>query len=108
MTPRGAHPLCARFAPGAATRRRLDVAVRVVVAVGGGYALAALFTMLLSVTLPLARVEAVLTASMASFAVYAAAVVWAFAARGPLRACAGIAVPAALLGGVLLLRGAGA
>lgn len=100
--------ISAGFTPGAAAWRRIDVAVRIVAAVGGGYALAALSTMLLSVTLPLARVEAVLAASMASFAVFAAAVVWAFAARSPLWACAGIAIPSLLLGLALLLRGAGA
>ncbi len=96
----------ARLKPGPAARHRLDVLVRLLAGAGGGYGLAALFAMLLSVALPLARLEAVLFATMGSFAVYAAAVVWAFAARSALRACLGLAVPAALLG--LALWGMGA
>jgi hypothetical protein len=111
MTMRAARPsgaLLAWLTPGQEAWRRLDVGLRVVLAVAGGYGLAALCTMLLSVTLPLPRVEAVLAASMLSFAVYAGAVVWAFAARSVLRACAGMAILAVPLGIALLLRGTGA
>ena len=86
-----------RFRPGAEARRRAGIAMRLLAGVGGGYAVAALFTMALSIGLPMPRAEAVLTATMASFAVYAAAIVWAFAARGVLRAWAGMAATAALL-----------
>jgi hypothetical protein len=106
--PAPASRLAALLMPGHAGRYRLGVLVRVVAAVPGGYALAALAAMLLSVTLPMVRVEAVLAATMASFTVYAAAIVWAFAARSALRACAGIALPAAVLYLALLLRGTGA
>lgn len=77
---------------------RLAVAARVLLAAGGGYLLAALATDGLARTLSMRPSEAVLTATMASFAVYAAAVIWAFAARSVLRAGMGILVPALLLG----------
>ncbi|MFC7555897.1 DUF3649 domain-containing protein [Pseudoroseomonas wenyumeiae] len=86
-----------RFRPGAEARRRAGIAMRLLAGAGGGYAVAALFTMALSIGLPMPRAEAVLTATMASFAVYAAAIVWAFAAPGVLRAWAGMAATAALL-----------
>ena len=92
-----------RLRPGPATKRSAGIALRLLAGFGGGYGVAALLTVLLAATLPMPRVEAVLTASMASFAVLAGAIVWAFAAGSPWRACAGIAVPAALLGLALLL-----
>ena len=60
---------------------RLAVAGRVVLAVVGGYAVAALLTALLALTLPLVRSEAVATATLLSFAVMVAVVVYVFAAR---------------------------
>jgi hypothetical protein len=92
--------------PGAAARRRAGILMRLLAGIGGGYALAALFTMTLSIGLPLPRSEAVLTATMASFAIYAAAIVWAFAAPGMLRAWAGLlAVAVALALALALLQG---
>ena len=70
---------------------------RLVAGVGGGYAVAALLTAVLSGTLPMARSEAVLTATMASFAIHAAVIIWAFAAHSALRAFAGVLAVAALL-----------
>ncbi|PWC27524.1 DUF3649 domain-containing protein [Teichococcus aestuarii] len=92
-----------RLPPGAALRRAMGIALRVLAGAGGGYAVAALFTAALSLGLPMPRAEAVLTATMASFAVYAAAIVWAFAAPGVLRAWAGLAAVAAALALVLFL-----
>jgi hypothetical protein len=83
--------------------RRIGIGLRVLAGVGGGYGIAAMSTMLLSTSLPLPRAEAVLAASMASFAIFTAAIVWAFAARSVARAWIGLAVPAALLGLALLL-----
>jgi hypothetical protein len=91
------------FNPGAEARRRTGILFRIVAGVGGGYAIAALFTMVLSAGLPMPRAEAVLTATMASFAIYAGIIVWAFAARGVLRLWAGMAATAALLA---LMQGA--
>ena len=78
--------------------KRAAVAGRVVLAVGGGYGIAALATILLSLTLPLPRAEAVTAATLASFAVMVGVVVVAFAARSLGRAAAilgGLAPPSA-------------
>ncbi|CAG9168497.1 DUF3649 domain-containing protein [Cupriavidus respiraculi] len=79
-------------------RYRLAVASRAVAAIGGGYVLAAAATTVLSLVLPLSRSEAVVTATLLSFLVYAGAVIWVFAARSAWRAWIGIALPAAALG----------
>lgn len=85
---------------------KLGVAARATAAIGGGYALAALSTAVLALLLPLAKADAVLTATMLSFAIYACAVIWVFAAKTAWRAWAGLAAPAAMLGLLLLaLRG---
>ncbi len=88
-------------------RYRLGVASRAVAAIIGGYALAAAATAFMALTLPMARADAVLTATLLSFTVYVCAVIWVFAARDALRAWLGIGVPALLLGiGVMALRSA--
>jgi hypothetical protein len=69
---------------------------RIVAAILGGYALAALAS-LAALALPISRPQAVLTGMLASFAVYAGAVVWVFAVRSARRAWAGLAVAAAPL-----------
>ncbi|MFJ4291718.1 DUF3649 domain-containing protein [Cupriavidus sp. NPDC089707] len=84
-------------------RYRAGVASRAVAAIGGGYALAALSTAALAVSLPLPRAEAVTAATLLSFAVYAGAAVWVFAVRNAWRAWAGLALPALLLWGLLAL-----
>ncbi|WP_241665548.1 DUF3649 domain-containing protein [Teichococcus oryzae] len=71
--------------------------------IGGGYAVTALATMALSMMLPLPRAEAVLAATMASFALYAATIIWAFAARGLLRLCVGMAAAVMVLGLIVFL-----
>ncbi|MDF3837183.1 DUF3649 domain-containing protein [Cupriavidus basilensis] len=88
-------------------RYRLGVASRVVAAIGGGYVLAAVATGLLAVLLPLPPAEAVMTATLLSFSLYACSVLWVFAAGSAWQAWAGVALPAAVLGAVLaLLRSA--
>ncbi len=70
---------------------------RIAAALCGGYALAALASvaaLALPLALPLARTEAVFTGMMASFLVYAGAVVWVFAVRSARRAWIGLAVAA--------------
>lgn len=74
------------------------VVSRVVAAVLGGYGVAALASVA-ALALPMAPAQAVLTGMLASFAVYAAAVVWCFAARSASRAWGGlllVALPLAL------------
>lgn len=84
---------------------RARVAGRILLASLGGYALAAMATAFLSLTLPLERAEAVVAATLLSFAVIAGAVMFAFAARSLRFAALGLGLPLAALGlGVLLLR----
>lgn len=77
---------------------RAAVAGRVVLAIAGGYAVAALATALLSLVLPMPRAEAVTTATLLSFAIMVGIVVVAFAARSLGRA-------AAIVGGIALVLG---
>ncbi|MFC3123743.1 DUF3649 domain-containing protein [Pseudoroseomonas globiformis] len=90
---------------GAEFRRVASILLRLLAGAGGGYGLAALFAAALPPLLPLPRAEAVLTATMASFAVHATAILWAFGTRTVLRAWAGIALPALTLGIILLAGG---
>lgn len=88
-------------------RYRLGVASRAIAAIVGGYALAAASTAVLSLVLPLPRVDAVMTATLLSFTVYTCAAIWVFAARDALRAWLGIGVPTVVMGlGLWLLRSA--
>ncbi|NYE25080.1 DUF3649 domain-containing protein [Pigmentiphaga litoralis] len=66
---------------------------RIVAALFGGYALAALCSVA-AVALPMAPTEAVLTGMLASFVVYVCAVVWVFAVRSATRAWVGLAIAA--------------
>lgn len=90
---------------GSALRYRCMVASRALAAALGGYVLASLFTAVLAVGLPrvsdTSRASALLTATMLSFAVYAAAVLWAFSTRSALRAWGGIILPSAFLAAAL-------
>lgn len=61
--------------------RRLDIAVRTLLAVGAGYALSALLAAALSLALPMPRAEAVMVATMLAFLAYVALIIWAYAAR---------------------------
>lgn len=85
-------------------RHRIDVALRAVAGIGGGYGLSALCAAALALFLPLARAESVITGTLLSFVVYTGAVMWAFAARSALRAWLGLAAPALPLGLALWWR----
>jgi hypothetical protein len=69
---------------------------RIVAALFGGYALAALSSVAV-LALPLSKPQAVLTGMLASFAIYAGAVIWVFAVRSALKAWAGLILVAAAL-----------
>lgn len=69
------------------------LASRIICAIFGGYALAAL-TSVAALALPMSNPQAVLTGMLASFIVYACAVIWVFAVRTALRAWAGCLVAA--------------
>lgn len=64
----------------------LATASRIVAAIFAGYGLAYTSTMFLTVYLPLVRSDRVVFASLASFFVYLAAILYTFAARSATRA----------------------
>ena len=66
---------------------------RIVAALFGGYALAALGSVAV-LALPMSKPQAVLTGMLASFAIYAGAVIWVFAVRSALKAWVGLIVVA--------------
>lgn len=87
--------------PGAGLARyRWAVASRSVAAIFGGYALASATAACLAIWLPMARVEAVVMASMLAFVIYAVGVMWVFAARNTWRAWFGIVIPTTVLAGL--------
>ena len=67
------------------TRYRLGVAARLMAAILGGYVLTVAITWMLAVLLPQSRVDAVMTATLLSFLVYAVIILWVFAKKGSLR-----------------------
>lgn len=69
---------------------------RIVAALVGGYILAALSSVA-ALALPLSKPQAVLTGMLASFAIYAGAVIWVFAVRSALKAWLGLIVVALAL-----------
>ncbi|MFY4729327.1 DUF3649 domain-containing protein [Nitrospira sp. BLG_2] len=77
-----------------------QVTSRVGAAALGGYALAYAFTACLTLLLPLPKTEAILTAAMLSFLLYAGAIIWAFAAATPWRAWIGLLVPAGVFAAI--------
>jgi len=82
---------------------QLAVASRSLAAALGGYALAAVSTAALSLLLSslMSRVEAVMTATLLSWVVYAMAIGWTFYARTAWLAWAGVLLPALFLGAVI-------
>lgn len=69
---------------------------RIVAALFGGYALAALSSVAV-LALPLSKPQAVLTGMLVSFAIYTAVVIWVFAVRNALKAWIGLILAAAAL-----------
>ncbi|RLU08217.1 hypothetical protein CS078_14320 [Pseudomonas prosekii] len=82
---------------------RLAVTSRVLAAVVGGYVVAALASVSLSLWLPMARAEAVVTGMMTSFLAYLVAVLWCFACRSAWQAWLGMLVPSLVLGAISAL-----
>ena len=79
---------------------RLAVTSRVLAAVLGGYIVAALASVSLSLWLPMARAEAVVTGMMISFLAYLIAVLWCFACRSAWQAWLGLIVAGLVLAAV--------
>lgn len=71
----------------------------------GGYATAAIIGAALAHSLPLARLDATLIATILSFAIFTAAAIWAFAARSLGRGALGLMLVA--LAGFALLKASG-
>lgn len=86
--------------PGRQSAAWRGVVARVLAAILGGYAVAYAFTAALARLLPLAKVDALIIASLLSFVIYTLAILWAFAARDAWRAWAGmgVALPLAAIG----------
>ncbi len=82
----------------------MQIASRAGAAILGGYLLASASIMAPAALLPALRAEAIMTASLFSYAIYTGAALWAFAARTPGRAWLGLLAPSAVL---LIAAGAG-
>lgn len=78
---------------------------RVVAAIGGGYLLASLLSVVVARVMPLPHASAVMTGMLLSFLFYACAALWVFAARTARTAWIGLIVPAILLALVAWLLG---
>lgn len=88
-------------------RPGINVSLRILLAVCGGYGLALLCAATLATGLPLAfSHDAVALAVMLAFIVQLLAILWVFATATLLRAALGLALPAAFFGLWLLLQGA--
>ncbi|WP_194789146.1 DUF3649 domain-containing protein [Pseudomonas sp. UFMG81] len=85
-------------ATGITARYRLAVASRSLAALLGGYLLASLAGVCITLLTPMAQVDAVLTGTMLSFVVYLLAFIWCFACRSAWRAWLGVLLPALVLG----------
>ncbi len=88
-------------------RYRLALFSRVLAAVLGGYGLASVATIFLSHVLPSSLPEAVLGATLLSFALYVAAIIWVFATSSATRAWVGLLIPSAALAALSWLLASG-
>lgn len=86
-------------------RYRANIAARTLAGTIGAYAVAALFGVVLARTLPMERLDAVIPATLLAFLVAPAVTIWAFLARGPWRACAGVVALASLFGAIAWFAG---
>jgi len=81
-------------------RRRTDSGLRLLAAVPLGYAVASLWAMALARLLPMPAAPATITATLIAFAVCAAAVMWAYAARSGWRAVWTLALAGGIAAGI--------
>jgi hypothetical protein len=82
-----------------------SIVARVGAAVGGGYVVASLLSILVARVLRLPHPTAVMTGMLLSFLFYACAALWVFSARTARRAWLGLAVPGALIALLIWLLG---
>jgi len=85
------------------SRYRRMVFSRVMAAVLGGYALSSAFIILLAELIPGTLADAVLTATLFSFAIYTAAIIWVFSVRTATLAWGGMLFVTALCYGAAQL-----
>ncbi|KDN97378.1 DUF3649 domain-containing protein [Pseudomonas donghuensis] len=76
---------------------RLAVTSRSLAAVFGGYLLAAMASICITLLLPVPRAEAVISGMMLSFLFYLVAFLWCFACRSAWQAWLGVLVPSLVL-----------
>lgn len=83
-----------QFAPsqhaGKLRSARWSLALRLLTAIVGGYALATTGGLLFAAALPVNRVDGVMLGLLLSFALYCVAVMWVFAVHSLRRACLGV------------------
>jgi hypothetical protein len=77
---------------------RKQVLLRVLLAVAGGYLLTNLIGIFLSHLLPLSKSDAVVTASVLSFAIYTSLIMWTFSVKRLSHIGWGLGVPSVVLG----------
>lgn len=79
------------------TSYQWSVVSRVVAAIGGGYLLASLLSIVVVRAMPLPHASAVMTGMLLSFLFYACAALWVFAARSARAVWLGLIIAAVLL-----------
>lgn len=84
-------------------RYRWEITFRVLTAIFGGYVLTITSGILLAYVLPMSKSDAVTTAMLLSFAIYASAAMWIFSQRSLRKAVAGIWIPAAIFAALITL-----
>ena len=82
---------------------RLEIVTRVLIAIVGGYVFALGAGIFMSQVLPATKSGAVMTASLASFAFYAMAIIWVFSVKNLRSIWLGFAGSALLLSSALFL-----
>ncbi len=84
-------------------RYRIDIALRILIAVAGGYTLTSLAAIFLSYALPLSKSDAVVMASTLSFALFTGAIIWVFSVKSLRSAWLGLVAPGLVFGALILI-----
>lgn len=92
----------AKAKAGTDAKSRFEMVSRTMAGIFAGYGMSALCAACLAVCLPGEKADAALTGTLTAFLVYTAAIIWAYAAASHWRAWIGVALPAALFGGLFL------
>ncbi|WP_248917385.1 DUF3649 domain-containing protein [Pseudomonas entomophila] len=89
-----------RKAAGLLLSYRLAVTSRSLAALLGGYLLASMASVCITLLAPMSQVDATMTGMMLSFMFYLLAFLWCFACRSAWRAWLGVLLPSVLLGAI--------